>query len=68
MGIGGTAADRQWKPYTGMTDDEEEAYIRKAVEAYQSTSPTGKVPVGVSTGLDPAWRVAGMQRLPTLTV
>jgi hypothetical protein len=30
-----------------MTDDEEEEYIRKAVEAFKTTSPSGKVPVGV---------------------
>jgi hypothetical protein len=38
----------QWKPYTGMTAEEEEEYIRKAVQAFKTTSPTGKVPVGVS--------------------
>ncbi len=38
----------QWKPYSGMTANEEEAYIRKAIEAFKATSPTGKVPVGVS--------------------
>jgi hypothetical protein len=31
-----------------MTAEEEEGYIRKAVEAYKKTSPSGKVPVGVS--------------------
>ncbi|WVF66412.1 hypothetical protein IAT40_001152 [Kwoniella sp. CBS 6097] len=36
----------KWKHYTGMSDEEEEEYIRKAVKAYSSTSPTGKVPVG----------------------
>ena len=36
----------KWKPYTGMTDAEEESYIRKAVNAYKTTSPSGKVPVG----------------------
>ncbi|WWD19943.1 hypothetical protein CI109_104416 [Kwoniella shandongensis] len=36
----------KWKPYTGMTDEEEEEYIRKAVNAYKTTSPSGKVPVG----------------------
>ena len=42
------ANSKQWKPYTGLTDAEEEEYIRKAIKAYQTTSPTGKVPVGVS--------------------
>jgi hypothetical protein len=32
-----------------MTDEEEEAAIRKAVESFKTTSPSGKVPVGVST-------------------
>ncbi|KAK4689044.1 allantoinase, partial [Tremellales sp. Uapishka_1] len=36
----------KWKPYTGMTDDEEEEYIRKAVASFKATSPSGKVPVG----------------------
>ncbi|GAA5859659.1 hypothetical protein JCM1840_006396 [Sporobolomyces johnsonii] len=36
----------KWQPYTGMTADEEEAYIRKAVESFKKTSPTGRVPVG----------------------
>ncbi|WWC62254.1 uncharacterized protein I303_104850 [Kwoniella dejecticola CBS 10117] len=36
----------KWKPYTGMSDAEEEEYIRKAVNAYKTTSPSGKVPVG----------------------
>lgn len=31
-----------------MSDEEEEGYIRKAVEAFKATSPSGKVPVGVS--------------------
>ena len=31
-----------------MTDEEEEAYIRKAVDAFKNTSPSGKVPAGVS--------------------
>ena len=30
-----------------MSDQEEEGYIRKAVEAFKATSPSGKVPVGV---------------------
>ncbi len=42
----------QWQAYTGMTDAEEEEYIRKAIKAYQSTSPSGKVPVGVSSNTD----------------
>ena len=33
-------------PYAGLTADEEEAYIRKAVLSFQKTSPSGKVPVG----------------------
>ncbi|WVR08412.1 hypothetical protein IAU60_005467 [Kwoniella sp. DSM 27419] len=36
----------KWKPYTGMSDEEEEEYIRKAINAYKNTSPSGKVPVG----------------------
>ena len=40
--------NRQWKAYTGMTDEEEEFYIRKAVESFKTTSPSGKVPTGVS--------------------
>jgi peptidoglycan/xylan/chitin deacetylase (PgdA/CDA1 family) len=36
----------KWIPYTGKTEEEEEEYIRKAIKAFQSTSPTGKVPVG----------------------
>ncbi|KAI5476536.1 hypothetical protein MNV49_007546 [Pseudohyphozyma bogoriensis] len=36
----------KWMPYAGLSADEEEAYIRKAVASFQSTSPTGKVPVG----------------------
>lgn len=31
-----------------MSEEEEEGYIRKAVEAFKATSPSGKVPVGVS--------------------
>lgn len=31
-----------------MSDAEEEDYIRKAVEAFKTLSPSGKVPVGVS--------------------
>jgi hypothetical protein len=31
-----------------MSDEEEEGYIRKAVEAFKTLSPSGKVPVGVS--------------------
>lgn len=31
-----------------MSDDEEESYIRKAVEAFKTLSPSGKVPVGVN--------------------
>lgn len=38
----------QWQPYTGMSAEDEEEYIRKAVNAFKTTSPTGKVPVGVS--------------------
>lgn len=38
----------KWRPYSNCTADEEEAYIRKAVESFKKTSPTGKVPVGVS--------------------
>ncbi|KAK4697070.1 hypothetical protein P7C70_g8271, partial [Phenoliferia sp. Uapishka_3] len=36
----------KWMPYAGLTADEEEAYIRKAVLSFQKTSPSGKVPVG----------------------
>ncbi|ORY82930.1 hypothetical protein BCR35DRAFT_331305 [Leucosporidium creatinivorum] len=36
----------KWRPYTGLTADEEEEYIRKAVLSFQKTSPSGKVPVG----------------------
>lgn len=32
-----------------MSAAEEEEYIRKAVAAYKTTSPSGKVPVGVSS-------------------
>jgi peptidoglycan/xylan/chitin deacetylase (PgdA/CDA1 family) len=38
----------KWRPYSNCTAEEEEAYIRKAVESFKATSPTGKVPVGVS--------------------
>lgn len=31
-----------------MSDEEEEAYIRKAIDAFKKTSPSGKVPTGVS--------------------
>ena len=31
-----------------MSDEEEEEYIRKAVNAFKTTSPSGKVPSGVS--------------------
>ncbi|KAM0746553.1 chitin deacetylase 1 [Meredithblackwellia eburnea MCA 4105] len=36
----------KWMPYTGLTAEEEEEYIRKAVLSFQKTSPTGRVPVG----------------------
>jgi hypothetical protein len=36
-----------------MSDDEEEGYIRKAVEAFKTLSPSGKVPVGVSSLIKP---------------
>lgn len=36
----------KWQPYTGMSADEEEEYIMKAVLSFKKTSPTGKVPVG----------------------
>jgi hypothetical protein len=31
-----------------MSDEEEEGYIRKAINAFKTTSPSGKVPSGVS--------------------
>jgi hypothetical protein len=36
----------KWMPYTDLTADEEEEYIRKAVLSFQKTSPSGKVPRG----------------------
>ncbi|GAA6001844.1 hypothetical protein JCM10207_002347 [Rhodosporidiobolus poonsookiae] len=36
----------KWRPYTDLTADEEEAFIRKAVETFKEMSPTGRVPVG----------------------
>ena len=37
----------KWRPYSDCSPEEEEAYIVKAVEAFQKMSPTGKVPTGV---------------------
>ncbi|BGP12328.1 hypothetical protein JCM10213_003866 [Rhodosporidiobolus nylandii] len=36
----------QWQPHANMTPEEEEQWIIKAVESFQKTSPSGKVPVG----------------------
>ncbi|GAA5855021.1 hypothetical protein JCM8547_002348 [Rhodosporidiobolus lusitaniae] len=35
-----------WQPHANMTAEEEEAWIRRAVDAFKATSPSGKVPVG----------------------
>jgi hypothetical protein len=47
----------QWKAYSGMSDEEEEGYIRKAVEAFKTLSPSGKVPVGVSHLTEVNWAI-----------
>ncbi|BGP12771.1 hypothetical protein JCM10213v2_000688 [Rhodosporidiobolus nylandii] len=36
----------KWMPYTGLSREEEKDYIKKAVESFKKTSPTGKVPRG----------------------
>jgi hypothetical protein len=40
-----------------MSDEEEEGYIRKAVEAFKTLSPSGKVPVGVSHLTEVNWAI-----------
>ncbi|GAA6033761.1 hypothetical protein JCM8097_004421 [Rhodosporidiobolus ruineniae] len=35
-----------WQPHANMTAEEEEGWIRKAVESFKNSSPSGKVPVG----------------------
>lgn len=53
----------KWRPYSNCTAEEEEEYIRKAIAAFEKTSPTGKIPTGVSTFGH--WRaLGGLSRQP----
>jgi peptidoglycan/xylan/chitin deacetylase (PgdA/CDA1 family) len=35
-----------WQPHALMSSEEEEKWIRKAVDSFQATSPSGRCPVG----------------------